>query len=77
MIEQTRIEFEDDTVLEFPSNGAYNTAQYSRVNTVCEDEPIEEADKAARLGMVKVFEDGELIQKRGVGLRSRAKLERK
>lgn len=58
--------------MEYPSQGAYNTAQYSRVNTHCEMEDPEEAQKAALRG-VTVYEDGELLTKRTIGERSKAK----
>lgn len=62
--------------MEYPSHGAYNTAQYSRVNTFCEDEDPEEATAAVMRGAT-VYEDGELLTKRTIGERSKAKALRK
>jgi hypothetical protein len=56
----TRITFEDDTYMEWESEGGYNTAQYSRVNTVCDKEPIEDAQAALKSG-AKVYEDGKRL----------------
>jgi len=41
-----RVTFYDGSILEYPSRGAYLTAQYSRVNTVCEEESREQAGEA-------------------------------
>jgi putative cell wall-binding protein len=74
--EQIRIEFENGALLEYPGKGDYNTAQYSRVNTFCQEESIAEAEEAARRG-VKVYENGKRLMSRGIGERSKAKAKRK
>ena len=75
MWEQIRIMFDNDAVLEYPAKGDYNTAQYSRVNTFCQEETMAEAERAARRG-AKVYENGKRLMSRGIGERSKAKAKR-